>query len=133
MRAFVLLFLFSMPAFAETDPWDTADKALYGSFIVLEAIDIAQTAKIKRVQVCSRSASYSPEFCRRSYYEQNPEFGDDPNMTKVVAYKLLDMAVVGGLGYVLPSALRKALFIGADVVQFSVDRHNYVMGLKWGF
>jgi len=131
MRYLMLLLLVALPARA--DEWDTTDKVLYGSFIAMDVIDIAQTYRIKRAETCTQPAHNAPEYCYRTYYENNPIFGKDPNMTKVIAWKAIDVAALGIAANYLPSPMRKAVLLGADVIQFTIIHHNYTVGVKWGF
>lgn len=104
---------------ARAEPWDTPDKLLFGGFVVLQLIDVAQTNKIKQ----------HPD----QYSEKNHLYGNPPNMGRVVAFKSVTTAGIYFLADALPSTSRKFLLGAADIVQLSIDAHNYQLGLKWGF
>jgi hypothetical protein len=115
--ALVTMILTACPARAAE--WDTTDKVLFGSLVVLEVIDTAQTWQIHR----------HPD----KYVETNPLFGKNPNMGVVVGVKSL---LVSGAYYVtrdMPSGDRKLLLGLLDAIQLTVVAHNYSVGVKLGF
>lgn len=116
MKALVFILSFWL---CSAQAWDTTDKVLFGSLVVLEVIDTAQTWQIHK----------HPE----KYQEANPIYGKDPNMGLVIGVKSL---LVGGTYFItkdMPSGDRKVLLGLLDAIQLTVVAHNYSVGVKFGF
>lgn len=119
MRKILLTLLLLFCGEASAAQWDAVDRAMFGSFVVLETVDVAQTWKIHQ----------HPD----QYRENNPLYGSDPNMAAVIGIKAL---VIGGVYYVVrdASSVERKLLLGVlDALQLSVTAHNYSIGLKLGF
>jgi hypothetical protein len=118
MKAVVIMFLcWSSLAFAE--PWDTADKILFGSFLALQAADAAQT----------HYASRHPDRFR----EVNPLLGSQPSDGKILAVKSL---MIGATYYILKDAdshTRKTVLTVLDALYIGVVAHNASIGVRIGF
>jgi hypothetical protein len=121
---FLLGCMFAIAIFAAScqsraEDWDTVSKVEFGTFIALQAIDVAQTKR----------ALAQPDL----YVEANPIFGHHPKIGTIIAVKLL---ATGGVYYVADrmSVNERRWLLGIlDVVSFSIDQHNASIGLGWSF
>jgi hypothetical protein len=99
------------------EPWKTGDKVLFGSYVVLSAIDGAQTDRgIKSGQ----------------YHETNPILGEYPSTARIALTKL----VSAGLVYLLAdhfSDSRRTILVVINALQIGIVAHNASIGLKVGF
>lgn len=104
-----LMFLTVSTVFAE---WDTADKALFGTYVALEIVDGLQTHSILHDD---------------DFYEINPLITDDTSM-------ILCMAATTGLIWLLADRFpkcRKFLLSGAIIVKASMVSWNFSIGVRF--
>ena len=97
--------------------WSTPDKALLGTFVALQAIDVAQTKRV----------------LKRGGYEMNPLFGKHPSDGQLLLGKAVGTSAIYWLSDNYPE-YRTGLLIGAVAVQTIVVRRNYIGAQAgWGF
>lgn len=116
-----LLFWFCMgiAQYARAADLDTTDKVLFGSFVALQLVDVAQT----------NEAHKHPE----KWEEQNPLYGSDPKMATVVAVKSAITTGVYFLSVNMNSQDRKLMLGLVNLLQLSIVAHNYSIGVRIGF
>lgn len=116
LAALLICCALSVPAAAAD--FDTTDKVLFGSFVALEVVDIAQTWQVHK----------HPDEWR----ESNPVYGSDPNMAVVIGVKALTVAGVYYLTRDMASTPRKVVLSIANAIMFGVVEHNYSVGIRIG-
>jgi len=104
-------------AWVSPNKWTTTDKVLLGSFVALQAIDVAQTKRV----------------LKRGGYEMNPIFGKHPSDGQLLLGKAIGTSAIYWLSDNYPE-YRTGILIGAVAVQAVVVRRNYIGAQAgWGF
>lgn len=99
--------------------WDTTDKVLFGSFVALQAVDVAQTNYVRHHQ--------------DRFREVNSLYGNPPDMGRVIAFKAL---IVGGTYWLVrdaDSSTRKLALGVATALSLSIVGHNASLGVGFSF
>jgi len=113
--------LLSLPCLAEWQGWNTTDKLLFKTKIVLDIIDVGQTYNLITCQNTN-------EYCR--YYEVNPLFGSTPDIEDLIAAKIVGNFFIYKILDKVPAARRKGLLL-ANTMELVVIYNNYNIGLEF--
>lgn len=120
--AFLALLTLINSAKAELCPapdFDIYDKALAVSAATAMAMDWRQTQVI----------AMNPGRWR----ELNPVLGEHPSIGQVNRHFLWNGLLMSGIAYCLPSTWRKGYLVAVTAVEVSFARHNYNLGIRFGF
>jgi hypothetical protein len=102
---------------ARADEWNTADKALFGSYVALTTWDALQTDQGMR---------------SGKFVEQNPLYGERPSTARLFATKAAMTGAIWWLADRCPQARRAILLIG-NAMEISVVAHNASIGMNVKF
>lgn len=111
--------LLSNAAHAESEPWNSTDKALLTATEVAYYLDFRQTREIALNPV--------------NYYEHNALLGRHPSVGKVNNYFLATAIGTYLLADVLPPKYRRLFLSGALAVEVVTVAHNHRLGLRYNF
>jgi len=120
--AFLLLLTLINSAKAELCPapdFDNWDKTLSATATAAFLADWRQT------QVIAKHPS--------EWHELNPILGEHPTIGQVNRHFLWNGLLISGVAYCLPSTWRKGYLITVTAVEVSFARHNYNLGIRFGF
>lgn len=104
------------PATASASDWKEVDTERQLAYILLHAIDWAQTRHIAR----------EPD----KFYEFNPLLGEHPSVKRVDSYMLVSALAHTAVSYVLPPEWRRAFQHITLSVKSGLVNHNFSIGLR---
>ena len=126
MVRILLLLLFSTPLFGDYKDWDTVDKNLWKSYLVLNVIDTGQTFDLIKKQ---RQVDC---FSMCNLIETNPLLGKNPSRKEFLALKVATV----GLSYYLLDKYpdQRTLVLGImNGIYIDTVLNNHEIGLRVNF
>lgn len=101
------------------DKWDNSDKALFATYTVVRAADMAQTINIAR----------NPD----RFHEMNPLLGRHPSEQKVIGFFIISHALIWLAADYMPPKARKLFLTGGIAIEAGFVANNSRLGIKVSF